>query len=64
METLKEAIEERKEKFDINWEKINTIDDIKLILKSFEVKIYITNGIIPNNLIPLFEKNLLNKIEL
>ena len=45
--------------FDINWEKINTIDDVKELLKCLQLQVNITNDVMPKNLRILFENGLL-----
>jgi len=46
-------------RFDINYEKIKTVEDIKYILMGLELNINIINDFIPDNLKELFDNDLL-----
>ena len=55
METFK-IVDKR---FDINWDKIQTIDDIKSLLKGLQLNVYLYSNKTPDHLNELFEKDLL-----
>ena len=45
--------------FDINWEKVQTLDDIKSLLKGLQMQVYLNSETIPEHLKECFEKDLL-----
>ena len=45
--------------YEINWDKITTIDDVKAILKGLQINVNVSNNNIPKNCRELFDKNLL-----
>jgi hypothetical protein len=45
--------------FDINWEKIQTLDNIKSLLKALQMQVYLNSETIPEHLKECFEKDLL-----
>lgn len=50
-------------KFDIAWENIKTIEDIKSLLKGLDITINLTTEEIPKNLKELFDNNLIKEVE-
>ena len=46
-------------RFDVNWEKVQTLDDIKILLKALQIQIYLNSETIPEHLKECFEKDLL-----
>jgi hypothetical protein len=46
-------------KFDINWEKVETFDDIKILLKALQMQVYLNSETIPEHLKECFEKDLI-----
>ena len=47
--------------FDIKWDKVNTIEDIKDILKGLNIQVNINTNKIPVHLEELFKKDLLKE---
>lgn len=45
--------------FDVNWEKVQTLDDVKSILKGLQMQVYLNSETIPEHLKECFEKDLL-----
>jgi len=48
-----------KQEYVINWNKIQTIEDLKVILKALDMTIGVVDGEIKENVKELFELNLL-----
>ena len=45
--------------FDVNWEKVQTLDDIKSLLKGLQMQVHLNSETIPEHLKECFEKDLL-----
>lgn len=45
--------------FDVNWKKVQTLDDIKILLKGLQMQVYLNSETIPEYLKECFEKELL-----
>jgi hypothetical protein len=58
---MEEALKTINRKFDINWEKVQTLDDIKILLKGLQPQVYLYSETIPEHLKECFEKDLLIK---
>jgi hypothetical protein len=48
-----------KQEFVINWDKIQTIEDLKVIFKALDMTVQLVDGEIKENVKELFELNLL-----
>ena len=46
-------------KFDVNWEKVQTVDDMKILLKGLQMQVYVYSETIPEHLKECFEKDLI-----
>lgn len=46
-------------KFNVNWEKVQTLDDMKILFKGLEMQVYVYSEIIPEHLKECFEKDLI-----
>jgi len=58
---MEQALKTINRKFDINWEKVQTLDDIKILLKGLQPQVYLYSETIPEHLKECFEKDLLIK---
>lgn len=46
-------------KFNVNWEKVQTLDDMKSLLKGLQIQVHLNSETIPEHLEECFEKDLL-----
>jgi len=46
-------------KFDINWHKLQTLEDVKSLLKGLQMHVYLYSETIPDHLKECFEKDFL-----
>lgn len=47
--------------FDVDWEKITTLDDVKSLLKGFQFTVFLQSDEIPEHLKEIFEKGFIKE---
>ena len=45
--------------FDVDWDKIETVEDIKILLKGLQMHVFVCSETIPDHMKELFEKDFL-----